>query len=148
VTDDAEAQLERSYEARIADAEAERRAGALKQLAGLAILLALVGINALWFEAAGRSYFTWYLDNGALIALVFGVVSVAVELDGHPELIAAGPIRFVLGIVSVLLELTTSFWAMFGHGHGDRTFDTVLASAGSPTGTRRSGSRTGWRPAR
>jgi hypothetical protein len=128
VADDVEAQLERDYEALMADTEAERRAGVLKQLAGLAILLALVGINALWFDAAGRSYFTWYLDNGALIALVFGVVSVAVELDGHPELIAAGPIRFVLGIVAVFLELTTSFWAMFGRAHGDRAFDTVLAA--------------------
>jgi hypothetical protein len=128
VTDDVEAQLEQGYEALVARTRGERRGRALKELAGLAILVALVAANALWFDVAGRSYFAWYLDNGGLIALVFGVVSVAVELDGHPELVAASPIRFVLGIVAVLLELSTSFWAMFGWAHGDRTADTLVAA--------------------
>jgi hypothetical protein len=128
VAEDVEAQLEADYETLVAHVGAEQRAGALKQVAGLAILLALVGINALWFDAAGRDYFRWYLDNGAAIALAFGVVSVAVDLDRQPDLVAAAPIRFVRGIVFLGLELSTSLWGMFGRARTDRVLDVLLAS--------------------
>jgi hypothetical protein len=126
VPDDVEAQLEQRYAMLVARSEDSRRGRALKELAGLAILLALAAVNALWFDAAGSDYLSWYLDHGAIIALVFGVVSVAVELDRQPALIAADPIGFVQGVVAIFLELSTSFWAMFGGTRSDR----ALADAG------------------
>jgi hypothetical protein len=42
------------------------------------------------------NYFHWYVDNGALIALVFGFVSLAVQLDDYPDLVSSNPMRYLL----------------------------------------------------
>src|SRR4051794_6807806 len=79
------------------------RYAAPRELLGLAVLLALAAVNALWFSAAGSDYLQWFLDNGALVALVFGVVTTAVDLDRNPGLIAANPLGFEIGVVRVFL---------------------------------------------
>ena len=42
------------------------------------------------------SYFRWYLENGALISIVFGFVSLAVRLDDYPDLISSARCATVL----------------------------------------------------
>jgi hypothetical protein len=44
------------------------------------------------FAALGGDYLDWYVRNGFIIALVFSVVAVAVDLDRQVELIAAHPL--------------------------------------------------------
>jgi hypothetical protein len=91
-----------------------RRRRRLSELVALAILVALAALNALWFAALDSNYFTWFLDNGSLIALLFTVVSATVELDDNVGLIAADPLNFANGVVRVFLELSSSLWALFG----------------------------------
>jgi hypothetical protein len=111
----------------------------MREIGGLAVLLAVAGLNALWFHAAGESYLEWFLDNGAIVALVFGVVSAAVDLDSHPDLIAAAPLHYARGVVGAIgLEVTMAFWALSGDERSDaelatgprlRLLDMVLAMA-------------------
>ena len=101
------------------------RRGLPVELLGLAVLLALAALNALWFSWAGGDYFRWFLDNGAIVALVFGVVTTAVDLDRNPGLIAANPLGFEIGVVRVFLELSTTLWGMFGAPRDDRALEAV-----------------------
>jgi hypothetical protein len=94
-----------------------------RELLGLAVLLALAALNVLWFSLAGGDYFEWFLDNGALVALVFGVVTTAVDLDRNPGLIAADPLGFEIGVIRVFLELSTSLWGLFGAPRSDRALE-------------------------
>jgi hypothetical protein len=87
-----------SVEARRARRRYLLRYGLPGAVVGLVILAALAAINFLWFAAVGSNYLGWYLANGATIAFVFAVVVVAVDLDGHPALIAADPIIFAAGM--------------------------------------------------
>jgi hypothetical protein len=96
-----------------------------RELLGLLVLLALAAVNALWFSLAGGDYFRWFLDNGALVALVFGVVTTAVDLDRNPGLIAANPLGFEIGVVRVFLELSSSLWGMFGAPRSDRQLEDL-----------------------
>jgi hypothetical protein len=103
----------------------------LRELGGLVALLALAGVNALWFHAAGDDYFGWFLDNGALVGFLFGIVSAAVQLDSHPDLVAAAPLVYVRGVVGAIgLEISMALWALFGDGERDgHVIDVVLAAA-------------------
>jgi hypothetical protein len=96
-----------------------------RELLGLLVLLALAAVNALWFSLAGGDYFRWFLDNGALVALVFGVVTTAVDLDRNAGLIAANPLGFEIGVVRVFLELSSSLWGMFGAPRSDRALEDL-----------------------
>jgi hypothetical protein len=101
------------------------RFGLPRELLGLAVLVALAALNVLWFSLAGDDYFDWFLDNGALVALVFGVVTTAVDLDRNPGLIAANPLGFEIGVVRVFLELSSSLWGMFGAPRDDIALEAI-----------------------
>jgi hypothetical protein len=75
-------------------------------LVGLAILAALVAINVLWFSALDANYFEWYLSAGFAVALLFGVVVVAIDLDRSPGLIAAHPFFFLRETTLLLAKLS------------------------------------------
>ena len=83
--------------------------------------------SSLWLAAVGWNYLDWYLNNGSTIALLFGIVAVAVDLDDHPHLIAADPLRFVVGVLMVITQLTSSLGALFDRPRSDRG----LAEAGA-----------------
>lgn len=100
-------------------------------MGGFAALVALAAVDALWFDVAGGDYLDWFLENGAIVALVFGVVSAAVDLDAHPGLVAAAPLHYARGVVGAIgLELSMAFWALFGDEDRDANLvDVVLAAA-------------------
>jgi hypothetical protein len=62
---------------------------------GWAILGAALAANYFVFALFDANYFRWYLDNGALISLVFGFVSLAVRLDDYPDLVSSNPMRYL-----------------------------------------------------
>jgi hypothetical protein len=102
------------YDVSLAGTSAPERRTVRAELVGIAALAALAGFDSLWFAALGENYFRWYIDNGAVIALLFGVVAASVDLDTHPALIAASPRGFIRGVVGVILELTLSLRILFG----------------------------------
>lgn len=73
---------------------------------GLAVIGGLVALNGLVFSAwLDTEYVRWYLDNGAAITLVFGLVTLAWgDLNSQTGLISAHPAEYVgasLGVVGV-----------------------------------------------
>jgi hypothetical protein len=62
---------------------------------GWAVLGVLLTANYVVFALFDSNYFRWYLDNGALISLVFGFVSLAVHLDDYPDLVSSNPMRYL-----------------------------------------------------
>jgi hypothetical protein len=62
---------------------------------GWAILGVALTANAFVFAHFDGNYFRWYLDNGALISLVFGFISLAVRLDDYPDLVSSNPLRYL-----------------------------------------------------
>jgi hypothetical protein len=62
---------------------------------GWAIIGAALAANAFVFSLFDESYFRWYLENGALISIVFGFVSLAVHLDDYPDLVSSNPMRYL-----------------------------------------------------
>ena len=79
---------------------AEREPGgavvsAVQFVFGWAILGVALTANAFVFALFDGNYFRWYLDNGALISLVFGFVSLAVRLDDYPDLVSSNPMRYL-----------------------------------------------------
>ncbi len=97
-------------------------------LPGWLILAAIPAINALWLAALGVDYFEWYLQSGFLVALLFGVVAVAIRLDSHPDLIAAQPIFYLAGVLDLFSELAAALRNLFAWPRSDR----ALAEAGLP----------------
>jgi hypothetical protein len=72
---------------------------------GWAIVGAALAVNYAVFAGFDSNYFRWYLENGALISLVFGFVSLAVRLDDYPELISSNPMDYVLACLTLFLHL-------------------------------------------
>jgi hypothetical protein len=63
----------------------------LKAIVGWAVIGALLFGNYVVFEWIGSDYVDWFIDNGTLIALIFALISAAVDLDRYPHLISAHP---------------------------------------------------------
>lgn len=61
---------------------------------GWAYIAPLLAADYFVFRAFGVNYFHWYLQNGAVINLVFGFVSLAVVLDAYPDLISSNALRY------------------------------------------------------
>jgi hypothetical protein len=80
-------------------------AGSVQFLFGWVILGAALGVNYLVFASFDINYFRWYLANGALIAIVFGFVSLAVRLDDYPDLISSNPLRYLYACLTLFLHL-------------------------------------------
>jgi hypothetical protein len=70
-------------------------ASAVQFLVGWVILGAGLTANYVVFALFDVNYFRWYVDNGALISLVFAFVSLAVQLDDYPNLVSSNPLRYV-----------------------------------------------------
>ena len=104
--------------------EARRRAMLRYELpdavAGLAVIAAVVAINSVWLRAVGVDYIGFYLENGFLVALLFGVVTVAIDLDRHLGLIAAQPSVYVAAIFSLVTEVLETLRNLFLRPRSDR----------------------------
>jgi hypothetical protein len=92
----------------------DRRRRRVSEIVALGIILAVIAVNALWFAAIDLNYFTWFVENGSLIALLFAIIASAVALDGHVGLIAADPLNFTAEILMIFTELAASLGALFG----------------------------------
>jgi hypothetical protein len=103
----------------------------------LAILLAASAINYLWLRALGVDYFGAYLELGFLVALLFGVVAVAIDLDSQPDLIAAHPMIYLAANLGLLGVVYGSVSAVLRPARPERE----LVEAGLPTMTYRYRSR-------
>jgi hypothetical protein len=93
-------------EQRLAERRAEARAaGALSPLSfaartsmGFVVLAALVGGNYLLFDQLfDRNYFSWYIENGPLISVVFALISASIDLDAIPDLVSRHPLIYLAG---------------------------------------------------
>jgi hypothetical protein len=62
---------------------------------GWLVLGTAITADYLVFRAFGVQYFRWYLENGALINLVFSFISLAVVLDAYRDLISSNPLRYL-----------------------------------------------------
>ncbi|HXV56846.1 MAG TPA: hypothetical protein VD704_03175 [Gaiellaceae bacterium] len=80
-------------------------AGSVQFLLGWAIVGAALAANYAVFALFDENYFRWYLANGALIAIVFGFVSLAVRLDDYPDLVSSNPLLYLFACLTLSLHL-------------------------------------------
>jgi len=118
-------------QAAVIEAPKARRRAMLKfelplAVSGWVILAAAAAINSLWLAALGVDYLHSYLQSGFLVALLFGVVAVAIDLDSHPNLIVAQP----LGYIRATLELVASLGAALTGLLAPPRSERALAEAG------------------
>jgi hypothetical protein len=81
---------------------------------GWAILGAALAVNYAIFAAFDANYFRWYLDNGALISIVFGFVSLAVRLDDYRDLISSNSMRYLYACLTLSLHLSLAWNQIVG----------------------------------
>lgn len=81
---------------------------------GWAIIGAALAIDYEIFAAFDASYFRWYLENGAVISIVFGFVSLAVRLDDYPDLISSNPMRYLYACLTLSLHLSLAWNQIVG----------------------------------
>ena len=91
--------------------------------------------NAFVFDLFDGNYFRWYLDNGALISLVFGFVSLAVRLDDYPDLVSSNPLRYLYACWTLNFHLFLAWNQVidvdFERSKGvmlSKLFDTIVSS--------------------
>jgi hypothetical protein len=83
--------------------------GSVQFLVGWAILGAALAANYFVFAIFDENYFRWYIANGALIAIVFGFVSLAVRLDDYPDLVSSNPFRYLYACVTLLQHFSLAW---------------------------------------
>jgi hypothetical protein len=71
---------------------------------GFAVIGGLIAVNWWAFpHLFGRPYFSWYIDNGAGIALVTAIVGMVwKDLDGEIDFISAHPLRYLAASARVI----------------------------------------------
>jgi hypothetical protein len=127
--------FERARQQRVAGLELSERAESHRRLAGAAlsaqpgrpwtayviqfffgwaIIGAALAVNYAIFAAFDTNYFRWYLENGALISIVFGFVSLAVRLDDYPDFISYNPMRYLYACLTLSLHLSLSWNQIVG----------------------------------
>jgi hypothetical protein len=84
--------------------------GILFTAMGWAYVAPLLAADYLIFRAFGINYFHWYLQNGGLINLVFGFVSLAVVLDAYPDLISSNALRYVYAVQQLVGHVFRAWW--------------------------------------
>jgi hypothetical protein len=98
----------RSGRGRIAESPVAVRRSALNATiefaVGWMILGAVIAADYVVFRALDIQYFRWYLENGALINLAFGFVSLAVVLDAYRDLISSNPLRYLLACTALFMH--------------------------------------------
>jgi hypothetical protein len=98
---------------------------------GLVALGALAALNYLWLGALGVDYFDSYLQDGFQVALVFGIVGAAINLDSKPGLIAAHPAIYVREVFLLGGYMSGAVSALFGPPRSDRALaEARLADIG------------------
>ena len=110
-------------------------ASAVQFVFGWAILGVALTANAFVFDLFDGNYFRWYLDNGALISLVFGFVSLAVRLDDYPDLVSSNPLRYLYACWTLNFHLFLA-WSQVIDVDVERSkgvmlsklFDTIVSS--------------------
>lgn len=118
-------QARAEQQAAVTEARKARRRAMLRYelpdaLMGLAAIGAIVTINLLWLGAMGVDYVGLYLQDGFQVALLFGVVTVAINLDRYLGLIAAQPSVYVAAILSLISELSATLGNLFQRPRSDR----------------------------
>ena len=81
---------------------------------GWAILGAALAVNYFAFASFDENYFRWYLANGALIAIIFGFVALAVRLDDYPDLVSSNPLRYLYACVTLSQHLFLAWNQVIG----------------------------------
>ena len=84
--------------------------GSLFTVAGWAYIIPVLAVDYLVFRAFGINYFNWYLQNGGLINLVFGFVSLAVVLDAYPDLISSNALRYMYAVQQLVGHVFRAWW--------------------------------------
>jgi len=86
------------------------RYGLLFTMIGWAYVAPLLAADYFIFRAFGVNYFHWYLQNGGLINLVFGFVSLAVVLDAYPDLISSNALRYTFASQQLVGHVFRAWW--------------------------------------
>jgi hypothetical protein len=92
--------------------EYSRRAKLWVPLIGWAVILAVIAVDYAVFSAFGVNYFRWYIDNGAIIALIFGLVTVVLDLNRLQQLISVHPGEYAGDLSFLLAEISWLFFAL------------------------------------
>jgi hypothetical protein len=79
----------------------------------------LITASYLFFSVFDTNYFRWFLENGALIAIVFGFVSLAIDLDRNPSLVSADPLTYLLAAFTLWQHVVTSWRLVIEGGRSD-----------------------------
>ncbi len=77
---------------------------------GLALEGGLLVANYWIFHLFGEEYFRWYLVHGGAFALVFALISSAVDLDRYDGLVAVAPGRYLAAWMDVVGSIF-SWWS-------------------------------------
>jgi hypothetical protein len=99
-------------------ASVSRPQAILNGLLCLIVLATLVTASAFAFEAFGASYFEWYVDNGALIAIVFAFFSLAWggAIQAETGLISVNPVHYSATCLALLVLPSAAMAAALGTG--------------------------------
>jgi hypothetical protein len=89
-------------------------AASVQFLIGWAILGAALAVNYVVFASFDENYFRWYLANGALIAIVFGFVSLAVRLDDYPDFVSSNPMHYLYACLTLFQHLFLAWNQVMG----------------------------------
>lgn len=92
-------------------------------------VLASCGLVAwLAFRAVGTDYLQWFINNGDVVALIFGTAVLAIDLERHPELISAHPLKVVMVTFAIAAEAFESWSAVIGRRMTDRELEGTTSS--------------------
>jgi len=80
-------------------------------LLGVALEIGLLLANYAVFRLLGDNYFRWWLGNGAAFALVFAIISGALDLDRYVGLVAVAPGRYLSAWMDVVGSIF-SWWSV------------------------------------
>ena len=117
----------------------------ISSLIGWAIIGSVIAVDYLIFRLLfDVNYFSWYLENGAVINIVFSVISLAVVLDAYTGLISSNPFRYLWACMALTDHVSLAAFAFNPDedAPGDtaparraRETDTVAAPPTTPCGS-------------
>lgn len=97
-------------QAAILDSEIAKRRPVLmatmSSLIGWAIICSVIAVDYLIFRLLfDVNYFSWYVENGAVINIFFTFISLAVVLDAYTGLISSNPLRYLWACMALVNHL-------------------------------------------
>ena len=109
----------------------------ISSLIGWAIIGSVIAVDYLVFRLLfDVNYFSWYLENGAVINIVFSVISLAVVLDAYTGLISSNPFRYLWACMALTDHVSLAAFA----------FNPDEDAPGGTAAARREREQTRWRP--